>query len=162
VVVRSCDGTPLVNVAVRACSGPDSVGRRAPLAGTHSDAEGRFHFGPEVVALAPRSLDFTWFEQRTQCDFDVVRSAPTGRHVKREVPLPLAPNLPDGLRVELDTGWRLHGRLVSPDGRPLGGVPVGFPDATGERSVPPPATGFVADLGDVVLPGSEASAAPGR
>src|SRR5262245_2476611 len=104
IVVRKADGTLLDNVIVQALD-PDgqALGRK----GTQ---QGRFELGPDVLTGRVGMLRFTWRDPRSEA---------RGDNPVREVSTRIDPsklNMPaDEIKVELDTGWIIRGKVVDAD-----------------------------------------------
>ncbi|HEX5011050.1 MAG TPA: hypothetical protein VFY71_11680 [Planctomycetota bacterium] len=123
IVVRKADGTLLDNVTVQALD-PESQ----PL-GRKGTQQGRFEFGPDVLTGRVGMLHFTWRDPRSEA---------RGDNPVREVSTRVDPatlNMPpDQIKVELDTGWIIRGKVVDEDNEAITAATVRERDLEVARS----------------------------
>jgi hypothetical protein len=109
IVVRKADGTLLDNVVVQA------LDPEAQSLGRKTTQQGRFELGPDVLTGRVGMLLFTWRDPRSEA---------RGDNPVREVSTRIDPSkldMPaDQIKVELDTGWIIRGKVVdADDGQPI-------------------------------------------
>jgi hypothetical protein len=105
-VVRLSDGSPL-RCAVYALISDPKLGDHVSLATISTDEQGRFVFGEDVAAHDPVGLSLGWQSGPNRHGDPPDRKLLSGEH---PVP-PRGTRSP--LRLTLDTGWLVRGRVVS-------------------------------------------------
>ncbi|HEX5011048.1 MAG TPA: hypothetical protein VFY71_11670 [Planctomycetota bacterium] len=116
-VERTADGSTLDNVRVIPVLAVPADGS-ARLTAVEA-RQGRFEFGPEVVAQGVGALFCVWTEMHPHKSFDFTVSAPTGRQLTQTVGLTEVDGPLDGLRITLDTGWVVRGHVRDAAGQPV-------------------------------------------
>lgn len=113
IVVRKADGTLLDNVIVQALGDDGQPMGRKPT------AQGRFELGPDILTRPASFLTFTWRDPRS-----VARNESPVRQVSTRIDPAKLDTPADQIKVELDTGWIIHGKVVDEDSEPIAAAKV--------------------------------------
>jgi hypothetical protein len=108
IVVRKADGTLLDNVIVQA------VGADGQPMGRRGTQQGRFELGPDILTRPASFLTFTWRDPRSEA-----RGESPVRQVSTRVDPARLDTPADQIKVELDTGWIIRGKVVDEDQAPI-------------------------------------------
>jgi|KBSSwiStaDraftv2_1062776.scaffolds.fasta_scaffold127378_3 hypothetical protein len=123
IVERKADGTLLDDVLVQA------LGVDGEPMGRRPTKQGRFEIGPDILIRPASLLSFTWRDPRSEAH---------GENPVRQVGTRIDParmNMPaDQIKVELDTGWIIRGKVVDEDGDAIAGAKVTERDIEVARS----------------------------
>jgi hypothetical protein len=125
VVLRASDESPLDAVVIVALAADSQRG--SVEIGRVTAKLGRFAFGADVAAQNPQWLVLTWTAPAPRRN----PSGAASRKVEARITLAERSEPPGQLRLLLDTGWMVKGRVTGQGGKPLASVAIEREGGTG-------------------------------